>query len=453
MDKTTGSIAAFVSALDYAQLSAATLLQTRRRLIDTVACAYGGYSSEPVRIACKIAAAASSRPPARIWASGAQTSVEMAAFANAVMVRYLDYNDTYISTGSGHPSDMIAALLAVGEAKHCSGRELLVSIIAAYEVFTALADTINLRDRGWDQGLFVVLGVAAGAAKLLGLTLQQTGDALAIAVSSNIASRQTRSGELSMWKGCATASAARAGVFAAMLAAEGMTGPTAAFEGKHGIRDQVSGPFELATLGDNGNGYGIERTSLKLFPSEYHSQAPLALALQLRDKVALADIEAVGVQTYHTCYSEIGSEPEKWNPRTRETADHSLPYLLALALTDGTIGTGSFSAEKMQNPALRQLMQRIRIAEDPAYTREYPARLITQIAIVTRSGQRFVDTASYARGHAKNPMSDAETDVKFNCLAEGHLSAHRRAVLLQQLREIDGCADIGTVVDAMCAAQ
>jgi 2-methylcitrate dehydratase len=301
--------------------------------------------------------------------------------------------------------------------------------------------------------LFVVLGVAAGAAKLLGLTLQQTGDALAIAVSSNIASRQTRSGELSMWKGCATASAARAGVFAAMLAAEGMTGPTAAFEGKHGIRDQVSGPFDLAALGDNGNGYGIERTSLKFFPSEYHSQAPLALALQLREKVALTDIEAVGVQTYHTCYSEIGSEPEKWNPQTRETADHSLPYLLALALTDGTIGTDSFSAEKMRNPALRQLMQRIRIAEDPAYTREYPARLITQIAIVTRSGQRFVDTASYARGHAKNPMSDAEIDLKFNRLAEMLLSAQRRAVLLQQLREIDSCADIGTVVDNMRAGQ
>ncbi len=449
MDKTTGGIAAFVATLEYAQLSAGALSQARRRLIDAVGCAYGGHDSQPAQIACRLAAAAGGQPPARIWTSGAATSVEMAAFANAVMVRYLDYNDTYISTGSGHPSDMIPALLAVAEAHRCGGRELLVAIVAAYEVFTALADAINLRDRGWDQGLFVVAGVAAGAAKLLGLDATRTGDALAIAVSANIASRQTRSGELSMWKGCATAAAARAGVFAATLAAAGMTGPTAAFDGKHGIRDQIAGPFELAVLGDTGNGFGIERTSLKFFPSEFHSQAPLALALELRAKIGLDDIESIDVETYHTCYSEIGSEPEKWQPQTRETADHSLPYLLALALSDGTIDAGSFSAERIRDPALRQLMRRIRISENAAYTREYPHKLMTQIEIVARDGRRFSALASYAKGHAKNPMSDAEIDLKFNRLTEQLLPPQRRAALLQQLRGIDDCSDVGAVIGQM----
>ena len=449
MDATTDRIAAFVTALDYAQLPPSALLHTRRRLIDTVACAYGGCASAPAKIACRVAATAASRPPARIWTSGTETSVEMAAFANAVMVRYLDYNDTYISKGSGHPSDMTAALLAVAEAQHCSGRTLLAAIVVAYEVFTALADAINLRDRGWDQGLFVVLGTAAGAAKLLGLTHAQTGDALAIAVSGNIASRQTRSGELSMWKGCATAAAARAGVFAATLAASGMSGPTAAFEGKHGICDQVSGPVDLAPLGVKGGVYGIERTSLKLFPSEYHSQAPLALALQLREKVAVADIVSIRVQTYHTCFSEIGSEPEKWNPQTRETADHSLPYLLAVAMTDGFIDAGSFSTEKIHDAGLRALMRCIEISENADYTREYPARLVTQIEVETRDGRRLIETAAHAKGHAKNPMSDDELDLKFNRLAEKWLSAERRALLLRQLRDIDDCTDVGRVIDGM----
>ena len=452
MDHSTAKIAAFAAQLDYAQLTDAARLHTRRRLIDTIACACGGCRSEPARIAATLAAAAGSTPPARVWFSGIETSVEMAAFANAVMVRYLDYNDTYISTGSGHPSDMIPALLALGESRKSSGRAVLTAIVVAYEVFVNLADAVNLRDRGWDQGLFVVMGVAAGASNLLGFTAAQTGDALAIAMSSSVATRQTRSGELSMWKGCATASAARAGIFAAQLAGAGMSGPGAAIEGKHGIWDQVTGRFEMPALGDCGKGFAIERTNLKFFPSEYHSQAPLALALQLREKVRPAEIDAINVQTYYTCYSEIGSEAEKWNPQTRETADHSLPYLLALALIDGYVGSDSFSEARMRDPALGALMQRISIAENPAFTREYPAKLMTQIEIVTKSGERFVETASYAKGHARNPMSDAEIDIKFTRMTEKLMSAERRTALLQSLRDVDQCADIGEIIQRMRVA-
>src|SRR4051812_39137878 len=139
-----------------------------------------------------------------------------------------------------------------------------------------------------------------------------------------------------------------------------MTGPTAAFEGRHGVWDQVTGKFELGVFGGHGVPYGIERTNLKFFPSEYHSQAPLWLALELRKRVRVDDIEAVNVETYYTAYSEIGSEPEKWQPQTRETADHSLPYLLGLGFVDGGVTANSFSAERIADPQLRQFMQRIR---------------------------------------------------------------------------------------------
>lgn len=447
MDKTTLTLASYVSALNFDELSASATHETKRRLIDSIGCAIGGYSNPPAAIARDMAAENSGDPPARVLGSGAASSMEMAAFANTVMVRYLDCNDTYVSVGSGHPSDMMGACLAVADAHHASGKDTLLAIAAAYEVFTALADVVALRNRGWDQGVFVVLGSAAGAAKLLGLTSEQIANALAIAVSSSIPTRQTRAGELSMWKGCATAAAARAGVFSALLARKGMTGPTAAFEGRHGVWEQVTGRFELGRLGNGAGSMGTERTNLKFFPSEYHSQAPLWLALGLRDKVRPADIESIDVQTYYTAYSEIGSEPEKWDPQTRETADHSLPYLLALGWTDGAVNADSFSDTRLRDPALRQLMQRIRITENKAFTSEFPAKLITRIEVLTRSGQRLVETASYPKGHAKNPMSDPDVESKFAGLTRELLAPPRRDTLLRALWEVDQAKDISQVID------
>jgi 2-methylcitrate dehydratase len=365
------------------------------------------------------------------------------------MVRYLDCNDTYVSKGSGHPSDMLGACLAVADAHRASGADTLLAIAASYEIFTALADVVALRDLGWDQGVFVVLGAAAGAARLMRLTADQTAHALAIAITANIPTRQTRAGELSMWKGCATAASARAGVFAALLAGKGMTGPAAAFEGRHGLWEQVTRPFEIGALGGGGTPFGIERTNLKFFPSEYHSQAPLWIALELRKKIRVEDIESIDVQTYYLAFSEIGSEPEKWNPQTRETADHSLPYLLAIGLVDGFVSAESFSDARIRDPALRGLMQRIRVSENEAFTREFPSKLMTRIEVTTRSGQRLVEMASYPKGHARNRMSDADIESKFAGLTRGVLAPDVSDALVQALWKIDQAKDVSTVLAPM----
>jgi len=449
MDKTTQTLARYVTELAYSDLPAGTIHETKKHLLDAIACGIGGYSSAPAQIARRVAATTSGIPPARIFGTGKQTSMEMAAFTNAVMVRFLDFNDTYISKGSGHPSDMTAALMAVAEAQRCSGKDTLLAIAIAYEVYAVLADQIGLRDLGWDQGVFAVLGTAAGASKLLKLTTAQTGDALAIAVTANIPTRQTRSGELAMWKGVATAAAVRSGVTAALLAQAGMTGPTAAFEGKDGIWDKVTGKFQLGAMGGTGVPFGIERTNLKFFPSEYHSQAPLAIALELRKRVAVADIEAVNVQTYFTAWSEIGSEPEKWNPQTRETADHSLPYLLSLGFVDGRVTVNSFSVERMNDPLLRQLMGRIKIAENKDFTRQFPAKLMTEIEVLTRNGQRLIESAQYPKGHAKNQMSDADVESKFGILCEGLMDQAQQGALLKALWGVDQAADLSGLLDLL----
>jgi 2-methylcitrate dehydratase len=447
MDDTTRTLAAYVTGLRFEDLSGDTVHAVKRHLIDAIGCLFGGYASAPAKIARRLADRASGQPAASVLCTGGQTSMEMAAFANTVMLRYLDYNDTYIATGSGHPSDMICACLAVAEAMAADGKQTLLAIIAADEVFGALAARSNIRALGWDQGVFVVLGAAAGAGRLLGLSVEQMGDALAIAISANVPTRQTRAGELAMWTGCATASAARAGVFAARLAKEGMTGPTAAFEGFNGVWDQVTGKFALGPMGGGGRAFAIERTNMKFFPSEYHSQAPMWMALELRKRVAIEEIAAIDVKTYHVAYSEIGSEPAKWDPQTRETADHSLPYLLALALMDGEITTDSFTVARMRDTATRTLMQKIRITESDEFTARFPAEVVTEIVLTTTAGAQHRQTASYPRGHARNPMADAEVDQKFFALADAVMERRARDDLHRALWSIDKAASIRAVLE------
>jgi 2-methylcitrate dehydratase len=448
MDRTTETLARYATALRYGDLGASPVQAAKRRLIDALGCAIGGHGSEPAAIARRLAPAWSGVPSARLLGDGRATTPEAAAFANSVMIRFLDANDTYIARGSGHPSDMLGAVLAAAEAAGASGQDLLLGTVIGYEVFGALADQVPLRDRGWDQSVFVAPASAAAAGFLLGLSTAQVADAIAIAVTASVATRQTRAGELAMWKGCATAVAAKAGLFAAQLAKEGMTGPTAAFEGRHGLAEQVTGPFQIGALG-GGRPFAVERANFKFFAAEYHAQAPIAMALRLREKVRLEDIDGIDVQIYAMAHSEIGSEPAKWDPQTRETADHSLPYMLAIALRDGRITPASFEPERYLDPSLRPVMRRIHVAENPEFTRRFPQELRSQIDVTTRSGQRFTERAEYPKGHAENPMTDADVESKFRDLAGDVLGAERASAALGTLWRLDEAGRAGVVLDAL----
>jgi len=447
MDKTTEKIARYVTSLRYEEVTPKALHMGKKLLIDAVACAIGGYDGAPSVVARKLAAQASGMPPARVLGSSQVTSMEAATFANSVMIRYLDFNDTYTSIGEGHPSDAIPAVLAVADAYRMDGKQVLLAMTAAYEIYNALCDATSLRDKGWDHGYFVVFAAAVGAGKLFGFSLEQMGNAISLAAGPNVPTRQTRSGELSMWKGCACAASARGGVFAALLAKEGMTAPPEAFEGRHGVWDQVTRPFELPSLGNNGRGFGIERTGIKFFPTEYHSQIPLGLALKLREGIAPSDIESVHAETYHLAWSEIGSEPQKWDPKTRETADHSLPYMLAAALQDGSISLATFEEARIRDPKLRPLMNRIKVSENPEFTRAFPRAMMNRIEIVTRDGKRLVEQGQYPKGHLENPMTDAEVEQKFRALCRGSLGEKRSEALLETLWALERQDGLGKVFE------
>ena len=261
------------------------------------------------------------------------------------MVRYLDCNDSYFSPGGGHPSDMIPAALALADSLDADGRTVITAIALAYEVFCRIADQVP--DNQWDQGIFSVIGSACAAGKVLGLDEEQMGHAISLAAVPNVPLRVTRMGELSMWKGCAAAAATRSGIFAAQLAAEGMTGPFEPFEGRKGLWEQAIGyDVEIEAMGGEDAPFRISDTIFKFYPSQIHTQAPIDLAIQLHDRVQIDEIASIKIQSYQSAVSSASTEPEKWDPQTRETADHSIPFLTAVGLRDGAVTPATFAPDR-----------------------------------------------------------------------------------------------------------
>ena len=451
MDHTVDALANYASSLTYEDLTPEAAHHVRRRLLDSLGCALGAYDSEPARIARKLAGQVSHSQPARVIGSGQATSPDMAAFANSVMVRYLDCNDNFFSVAGGHPSDMIPAALAVADSTHASGAQAMTAIAVAYQAFCSIAEQIPLGELGWDQGVLAALGSACSASNVMSLSLEQTREAISLAVTPNLALGQTRVGELSMWKGCATAAAARAGVFAAMLAREGMSGPAEPFEGRRGLWEQLGWSADLEPLGSKGSDFKVVEPGFKYFPSQIHTQAAIWMALALRDRIASDEIQSIHLETYHAAWSSAGNDPNKWDPRTRETADHSLPYLIAVALTDGAVTPSSFTDERLDDPKLRPLMDRITISERASYTEQYPESQPSTMTLTTRSGENVVEEAIYPKGHPRNPLSDTEVEEKFHRLAGSVLSEPARAKLVEQVGKLERLPNLGTILDLTAA--
>ncbi len=447
MDRSTEKIAEYADSLSYRHLSAACIRQAKNHLLDSIGCLFGGFDSQPSRIARQLSRTNSGHPGARVAGDGAVTAPDLAAFTNAIMVRYLDFNDTYVA-GSQHPSDLIPAILAAVETTHASGEELLVAIVLGYEIAGALGSNVSLRPRGWDQGTFLGLASAVTVGKLMRLSREVLGNALSLALVPHIALRQTRAGELSMWKGCATAAAVRNGVFAAQLAQLGMTAPPEPFEGKDGLWERVTGPFEFS-LPVHSDRFIVEETSIKLHPAEYHSQAFLDLVPSILQQVGLDRIASIDIETYWLCYSEIGSEPAKWEPASRETADHSLPFILATALRDGALSLDSFNESNIHDAELRSLMHRIKIEHNAEFTKRFPDELVNRLVVTDTSGQKHPFNGTYPRGHFRNPASEADVAAKFAALAKGVVSPRQRDEIQAAIADVERCADASSLIDVL----
>ena len=435
-------IANWVANLKYEQLGDKTVHETKRRILDSIGTTLGAYHSRPAKVSRALALAVNDTRAGIVWGTRHSTTPDRAAFANGAMLRYLDYNDTYLSLEPAHPSDNISAAVAVTQATGRSGRDAILAIVIGYEIQCRLCDAASLRTGGWDHVTYGALSTAMLAGKLWGLGTDGLEHALGLAGVCNITTRQTRTGQISDWKACAFANAARNGVFAADLARRGLTGPHEIFEGPrglihqlnlHGIRDG----FVLAGDGADTADFMMDKTYIKYWPAEYHSQSAIEACLALRPKIKDKTIDRIEIKSFEAAVSIIGSEPEKLRPTSRETADHSMFYCCAAALVDGDVTLATFEPDRLGDPKLLDLIDKTTILEDPELNTGYPAGIPNDVSITCTDGTQVNQRVDFPRGHARNPMTDDEVINKFNRLAEGVVSRSTADRIVEQVMSFD----------------
>ena len=393
----------YAAGLQWADLTPQAVHAAKRSILDSVGCALGALEEHGIAALHRMAGRVSSTESATVLGTGLRTALDMAGFVNGSMIRYLDFSDDYFG-GNGrqagpHPSDNIGSVLAVAEMQGLYGKALLLGTVLAYETCNQLVDHSLLHSRGWDYTIFHAVASAAAVGRLLGLDEAGIANALGIAVVSNVSLWQTRTGELSEWKSLAGPNASRNGLWAALLAREGIAGPGEGFEGKCGYMKQFDKRFELPPLGGQGVPFKIERTYFKYMPVMYSAQLPIWAALELRGKVKLEDIAGLVVHGYDYMLSTGAYTPERCNPTTRETADHSSPYLIGAALVDGAITEKSFTPERYRDPVILKLISNLTAVEDPAYTAVYPQHIKLRLEARLKSGGSVAVEMADPRGH------------------------------------------------------
>ncbi|WP_043311380.1 MmgE/PrpD family protein [Pseudomonas sp. ML96] len=444
-------LARYACNLSIESIPAPVIACVRRRFVDSLACILGAYGAKPVEIAIAMAAQVQ-QPAASVFGTDLRTTPDLAAFANGIMVRFLDYNDGYMGLEPGHPSDSIPACLALAEAEGVAGSELVTAIVIAYEIQMRLQDAASLNRRGWDHVNYINVAMAAAAARLMKLDEEQAEQAINIALSAYLALRQVRSGLLSDWKGCSAANAARNAIFAASLARHGMTGPAPVFEGNMGFFRQVTGEFALdvENFGNRNNGdFAILRSLTKTFPTNGELHTAVWAALELRAQIAdLGTIESIHIETSEF-NRRVLAEPEKWHPQTRETADHSLPYNVARALLDGDITLDSYSPQRIADPRACVLMSRTTVSEDPALTKLFPRHLANRVSVTLNTGEALTSEVISGPGSLETPMNDADFERKFRRMAAPHIDRSAQDRVLAYVARLEQQTDYVALFAAM----
>lgn len=448
MDRIVNTLSAYATDLAYEDLPTAVIARAKHLILDTVGCALGASSSPPAVIARRHAERVKSAPSATVIVGGQQTSPDLATFANGVMIRYLDYNDTYTGVGTCHPSDLLAPALAAAECMGGGGREVLLGFVLGYEVLCALADTA-MHTRGWDQATYGLIGASVLASKLLGLHREEMGHALSLAVSSHLSIGQIRSGQISHWKGCAVANASRNALFCAALAADGMTGPHDVFEGSSGFFKQTGSDFDLPPLGGGSQAFRVLRARIKPFPSGYFSQSAIEAVLELRPQVpSLEAIAEVRLETFPSGYTAMGSDESRWRPETRESADHSLPFVMAMALMEGNVDIRHYDEEYYKRPEVHALMDKIRVSVGDESVQAWPEVPLNVLHIHLNSGETLSTRVAHHLGHFSRLMTDTDQERKFRPLAEEYagLPSEQIDELLDRLRHLEHEQDLRQVL-------
>lgn len=445
LDELTGQAA----AIEFATLPTEVTTRLTLLLADGLGCALAGVTDPAAR---RVAALAD-----RWFAAGDHTgatalgvthpvSPDAAAFVNGTALRALELNDTYLGGEPVHPSDTISAVLAAGELAGASGPDVLAGMAVAYEALCRLCARSAIRQRGWDSVTFGALACALGAGRVLGLDADGLRDAVTVATVSAPALWQTRVGRLSAWKTSAFADAARNGLFAALVAGAGIGGPPQAIDGPSGLEQVVTGPLSLPDPND----WQTLRVRAKLFAAQYFTHPAIEACLLLRDAGVTADaVRSLTVRTFEMAVTTAGTDPDKWAPTNRETADHSLPYCVSVALLDGEVTPAQFGTDRLTAADVRALLPKVTVTEDPAATADYPDSMATTVEVTLTDGRTWSASVRRPLGDPRRGLSRADVAAKFQrCTAASGVDQEAARAVLDLALGVAELSDIGELVAA-----
>jgi 2-methylcitrate dehydratase len=432
-------LASFVLRASYDDLSDEARRQLKIRVLDSLGCAIGAMDGPPVRLLKKQTVDFGGNPQCSLFGGG-RTSPDRAALYNGALVRYLDFNDSYLAKNETcHPSDNFAAVLAASEYAHKDGKELLTALAVAYQVQCRLSDAAPVRAKGFDHTTQGAYAVAAGVSKALGLDLEQTVNAIAISGTAFNALRVTRTGPLSHWKGLAYPNTAFGATHAAFLAMRGITGPREVFEGNKGFMEAIAGSFHIDWGKEDLE--RVTRTIIKKHNAEIHSQSAIEGILDLKSRHGFTgnEIAKIEVEIFDVAYHIIGGgeEGDKTVVHTKEEADHSLPYLMAVAVLDNQVMPEQFSLDRIQRPDVQDLLRRIEVRPDPTYSERFPAEVPCRVSAKLRDGAvRVIEKRDY-HGFYTDPMNWDEVAGKFKHLGNGRIDPSLCTEIIGAVADLD----------------
>ena len=424
----------WAAGLQYEQLSQEAVYQAKRFLLDSVGCALGGYQQHDVTLALEVLKEIAGRGPATVIGTGKKMDAVSASLANALMIRCMDYNDIYWKQDPSHPSDIFPAAMACCERAQSDGKELIVGFVLGHEFEMRLCEAAfpGIRERGWHHATLTAFVSPIVAGRALHLSWEQIQHAIGISASRHCTMGAVTAGKLTMMKNTVDPMATQSGVLAALLAERGYTGPEHVIDGKEGLVHCYGPEWNKNLLTDGlGESWRITQCGMKFFPTEALTHTPISAVLDLVKENDLHpdQVEKIQVRSLARA-ADILSDPSKYDPHTKETADHSLPYVIAAALVDRQVTPAQFEMKKIMDPTIRAQLNKVEVVADPEIERVFPALQRVIVNITTTDGRQFSKQLDYPKGDPRNPLSDAEIEEKFRALAEGALSARAQDKLI-----------------------
>ena len=451
----TARMSRWAAGLSYQQLSQEAVYQAKRFLLDSIGCALGGYQQHDVKIALQVLDEIAGRGPATVIGTGKRVDAVSASLANALMIRCMDYNDIYWKQDPSHPSDIFPAAMACCERAKSNGKELIVGLVLGHEFEMRFCEAAfpGIRERGWHHATLTAFVSPIVAGRALHLGWEKIQHAIGISASRHATLGAVTAGKLTMMKNTVDPMATQSGVLAALMAEKGYTGPEHVVDGKEGLTHCFGPSWKLNLLTDGlGESWRITQCGMKAFPTEALTHTPISAVLDIvkSNDLKPEQVEKVQIRSLARA-ADILSDPSKYDPQSKETADHSLPYVIAAAIAERQVTPVQFEMKKIMDPTIRAQLKKVEVVADPEIEKVFPALQRVIVNLTTVDGRTFTKQLDYPKGDPRNPLSDAEVEEKFSALAEGVLSPGAQKKLKDAIWNLEKAGSVSKLMGLMKA--